>query len=119
MVGVFFKNTQQDYAKSLLGIYQQQPLIRWDEMGQLQSPVSVLNILDVIKYMTSATSLSLKEKDLLRLLHSFAPIPLEYVRNPTAKRFLSGRDYKGGGSTKSMPAFASKHMRKKMRWNPY
>jgi len=106
LVGIFFKASQQEYAKSLLEFYRQQSLIRWDELGQIQSPVTGLNILDVIKYFASSSSpsFSIKEKELLKILHNFAPVPYDYMRSPAAKRYLSGV-HKAGGNVKGKDRF--------------
>jgi len=118
LVGIFFKASQQEYAKSLLEFYRQQSLIRWDELGQIQSPVPGLNILDVIKYFASSSSFSIKEKELLKILHNFAPVPYDYIRNSAAKRYLTGV-HKAGGNVKGKPIAVLTSVQRKMRWNPY
>lgn len=120
LVGIFFKTNQQDYAKSLLEFYRKQSLIRWDELGQIQSPITGLNILDVIKYFASSSShsFSVKEKELLKILHNFAPLPYDYMRSPAARRYLTGV-HKAGGNVKVKPMSALMSAQSKMRWNPY
>lgn len=49
LVYVFVKPIQRDYVKSLIALLQDNGNIKWDSQGNLLSPFTGLNIIDVLK----------------------------------------------------------------------
>ena len=92
----FFSESLLPYASALINFYRNQSLLQWDQSGNITAPFSGLNIMDVIAVFSRAKGAVPKEqRAMYRMLQSFAPIPLSYIKNASVRSLLSGTAREG------------------------
>ena len=102
----FFSDTLLPYASALMNYYRNQSLLQWDETGNITAPFSGLNIIDAITVFSKAKGgVPKSQKPMYRMLQSFAPIPLSYIKNISLKSILKGTSRAGAMKIK--------------QWKPY
>ena len=97
LIDVMISRDLQPGARALLDYLAPNPLLQWNEKGDLGGVLEGQNIVQVIQSVLSAdTKLRKREdRDKLRYFHQLVPIPREYVNNTSARTLLYG-----GGSYK-------------------
>ena len=106
----YFSDSLLPYASALLNYYRHQSLLQWDRAGHIVSPFTGLNIIDVITvYSRGKGAVPSAQKPLYKMLQSFAPIPLSYIKNTSVKTLLSSTRGRAGAMIKE----------KRRQWKPY
>lgn len=126
------KATQRDYVKAFLSLMKHTPGIMWDTTGNLLSPITNFNIIDILQTLSDTNSkLGFKADDvpfIKMLLHNTNLDP-SFIRNTKAKRqlFGGGGGARGGGRTSApirtkprpTPSFSAPAQMMGMRWENY
>lgn len=106
-----FPPTSVRYAKALLSLFKNKSHIKWDEMGNLITPIDGYNLVDMIKKMVQEKSLlELNELPFYKMLTTTASIPLELIKNNQVRGQLLGVPVKTK-KKKNESGYAS--------WQPY
>ena len=102
----FVTLSEKDRAKSLLLYFKRAPDVKWDENGNLLSPLTDYNIIDIISQLiqtkTSKKGMPQHRVDAYRLLLNVAGLPKEFVQSGQVKTKLYG-----GGSSLSVANWVS------------
>ena len=93
IVPLMFKNGEIQYVRSILHHYNTYfpHVVKWNDSGELYSPITNVNILRVVKYyisndLNSTISKDKAIKDKIAIMESVAPISNDYLRHKTVQK---------------------------------
>ena len=105
---ILVNNADRQYADGILSFLRKHPLIRWDSSGNMMSPITGVNIFDIIRFWVTRNSSFDSEKiEDLKMLVKLTGLPKSYIKNPKAKKVL----FKGGNSPLKV--------KQNIKWDPY
>lgn len=85
-------------ARALLDYLAPNPLLQWNERGDLGGVLEGHNIINVLLY-TLTKAQSRKDREKLRFFHGLIPIPREYILSQATRTLLYGGAYKKPNTT--------------------
>lgn len=94
LVHLKLKAKDHDYATSLLNYFDESKMVQWDVNGNLQMPVTGINIIDdILTKMTIHRSVFPREKlPLVKLFISLTSTPREMFRNTESRKQVFNDD---------------------------
>lgn len=107
-VKILFKPSVQQYVDGIISYLRKHPIIRWDDTGNIVTPIQGVNLFDIIHFWVTQNSNfdSSKIPD-LRMMVKLIGLPKTYVKNTKARKQLFT-----GGNLQS-------NFKSRFRWEPY
>ena len=99
---------EQQYAHGIISYLRKHPIMRWDNNGDLLSPITGVNLFDIIRYWVNKNSSFDKRKiPDLRMMVKLIGLPETYIKNGRARKQL----FEGG----TLPS----KVKPRIKWEPY
>ena len=88
IIPMVVKDTHIPYALAILNHYNDKypHIVRWNDAGELYSPVTNINILRIIQYYLTNDVTDAETKYKIGIMNTIAPINSDYVRHGSAKK---------------------------------
>ena len=104
MLNIKIGGKEMTRAKLILKHFENSGDVRWNEDGDLYSPINAYNIVDIIRdlvYKTANPKMSLQKKADVKNLISVSSLPLHYINNTEFLKYMNRgeEEVRKGGST--------------------